>query len=583
MSRKHQLAFPVVLGVLAALGVRAQISLPSLSTSAAPAPAAPSDPYGRTTPKGAVLGFLKTAQTGDYARAANYLETREKAQTAAELARQLYAVLDHELIVNLDKLSDNPQGALSDELPPDQERIGDVFSDGSSTAILLRRVSQPGGPVWLFSGETLAAIPELFDDIDRPAFERHLPALLQVRTHLFSLRLWQLLIFFLAVPFSLVFAHWMARLLIALLKPLVERIARERAQDRLSAIAGPVRLIVLVLAMRAETPLLTLPILARQYWIRAVSALAVAAIVWLLIRLIEVASQLTINRLIRTHQPSSVSVVHLVRRLLKASAVSLAGLLILQSAGINLTPVLAGVSVAGIAIAFAAQKTLENLFGGIMIITDEPIRVGDFCRFSGQTGTVEDIGLRSTRFRTNERTVVAVPNGQLATMSLENFSVRDKFLFNPTLTLRCETTADQLRYVLAEVRRLLYAHSKIETSSARIRFVKMGDSSFNLEVFSYIVTLDFNEYLAVQEDLLLRVMDIVAEAGSDFAFPSQTLYLGRDKGLDGAKTKAAADRVKQWKETRDLPFPDFAAEEISGIENRIEYPPPDSARRENRK
>ena len=582
MPRKPHLAFPLALALLATAPGHAQISLPSFSAPATAAPGAPSDPYGRTTPKGTVLGFLQTAQTGDYTRAASYLETNDKGRAAAELARQLYAVLDHDLIVNLDKLSDNPQGAPNDSLPPDRERIGAIAFDSTSVDILLSRVSRPGGPVWLFSSGTLAAIPELFNDIDRPAFERHLPALLQIRTHLFSLRLWQLLIFLLAVPISLLAAHWITRLLTALLKPLVERIARERAQDRLNAIAGPVRLIVLVLMMRAETPLLTLPILARQYWIRAVSALAIAAIVWLLLRLIEVASQLTINRLIRTRKPSGVSVVHLVRRLVKAIAVGLAALLILRSAGIDLTPVLAGVSVAGIAIAFAAQKTLENLFGGIMIITDEPIRAGDFCRFGGQTGTVEDIGLRSTRFRTNERTIVAVPNGQLAIMNLENFSVRDKFLFNPTLTLRCETSADQLRYVLAEVRRLLYAHSKVETSSARVRFVKLGDSSFNLEVFSYAATLDFNEFLAIQEDLLLRIMDIVAEAGSDFAFPSQTLYFGRDKGLDPAKSQAAADRVRQWKENRSLPFPDFAVDEISGIENRIEYPPPDSARRENR-
>ena len=580
MSRKPYLVLALALGLLAAPPGRAQISLPSFSSPSTPAPTAPSDPYGRSTPKGTVLGFLQTAQTGDYARAANYLETHEKAQPAAELARQLYAVLDHDLIVDLDKLSDTPQGALNDSLPPDRERIGAIASSDTSVDILLKRVPMASGPAWLFSSETLAAIPELFDDIDRPAFERDLPALLQIRTHLFSLRLWQLLVFLLAVPFSLLAAHWISRLLNALLKPVVEHIARERAQDRLTAIAGPVRLIVLVLVMRAETSLLTLPILARQYWIRAVSALAVAATTWLLIRLIEVASQLTLNRLIRTRQPSSMSVVHLVRRLLKASAVGLGALLILQSAGINLTPILAGVSVAGIAIAFAAQKTLENLFGGIMIITDEPIRVGDFCRFSGQTGTVEDIGLRSTRFRTNERTIVAVPNGQLATMNLENFSVRDKFLFNPTLTLRYESSADQLRYVLAEVRRLLYGHSRVETSSARIRFVKMGDSSLNLEVFSYITTRDFNEFLAIQEDLLLRIMDIVANAGSDFAFPSQTLYFGRDKGLDATKTQAALDRVRQWKENRNLPFPDFAPEEISGIENRIEYPPPDSARRE---
>src|SRR5579863_2907345 len=154
MPLKPHLVFPLALGLLASIAGRAQISLPSFSPST-PSPAAPSDPYGRATPKGAVLGFLQTAQTGAYGRATNYLETNDKGQAAAALARQLYAVLDHDLIVNLDKLSDNPQGALNDSLPPDQERIGTISSGATSVDILLKRVSQPGGPVWLFSAETL--------------------------------------------------------------------------------------------------------------------------------------------------------------------------------------------------------------------------------------------------------------------------------------------------------------------------------------------------------------------------------------------------------------------------------------------
>src|SRR5579862_3442217 len=149
------------------------------------------------------------------------------------------------------------------------------------------------------------------------------------------------------------------------------------------------------------------------------------------------------------------------QRLLSAFLVVVGALAILAIIGFDLTTVLAGLGIGGIAIAFAAQKTLENLFGGISVLADEVIRVGDYCRFGDRTGTVEDISLRSTRVRTDARTELSIPNGALATMNIENFARRDKILFNPVLAIRYETTPDQLRFLLAEVRRLLYAHPKV--------------------------------------------------------------------------------------------------------------------------
>jgi MscS family membrane protein len=191
-------------------------------------------------------------------------------------------------------------------------------------------------------------------------------------------------------------------------------------------------------------------------------------------------------------------------RLLAALVVILAILATLGIVGFNLTTVLAGLGIGGIAIAFAAQKTLENLFGGISVLGDEVIRVGDYCRFGDRTGTVEDISLRSTRIRTDARTEVSIPNGALATMSIENFSRRDKILFNPPLAIRCETSADQLRYLLAEIRRMLYEHPKVESESAGIRFANFDNSALRLEIFSYVLTQSADEFNAIREDLLLR-------------------------------------------------------------------------------
>jgi MscS family membrane protein len=258
-------------------------------------------------------------------------------------------------------------------------------------------------------------------------------------------------------------------------------------------------------------------------------------------------------------------------------------LVIFYIAGINVGAALTGLGIGGIAIASAAQKTLENLFGGIMIISDQPIRVGDFCRAGDYIGTVENIGLRSTRIRTLNRTVVAVPNGQLALMSLENIAMRDKIWFHHTLQLRYETTADQLRYILAEIRKMLYGHPKVESSSARIRFIGFGDSSLNLEVFAYVLETEYGSFLHIQEDLLLRIMDIIEASGSGFAFPSQTTYVARDSGIDAEKSRKATETVRQWREQGNLPFPDFPLETISEIDNKIEYPPQGSALRGKRK
>jgi MscS family membrane protein len=264
-------------------------------------------------------------------------------------------------------------------------------------------------------------------------------------------------------------------------------------------------------------------------------------------------------------------------RLLKALVLIVAVLATLGILGFNLTTVLAGVGIGGIAIAFAAQKTLENLFGGISVLADEVIRVGDTCRFGDRVGIVEDISLRSTRIRTVERTELSIPNGALATMNVENLTRRDKILFNPTLGIRCETTADQLRYVLAEIRRMLFEHPKVDSDSARIRFASFDPSSLSLEIFSYVLTRDMGEFTAIREDLLLRIMAIVQKSGTDFAFPSQTLYLARDTGLNKEKAAAAEQEVEQWRNQNNLPFPDFAPADKLMFRGSIVYPGPESA------
>jgi MscS family membrane protein len=260
------------------------------------------------------------------------------------------------------------------------------------------------------------------------------------------------------------------------------------------------------------------------------------------------------------------------RKTLKALIFVMALLVTLDNFGFNVTALLAGLGVGGIAVALAAQKTLENFFGGITIYADRPVRVGDFCRFGDKIGTVEEIGLRSTRVRTLDRTVVSVPNAEFSSLQLENFSKRDRIWYHPSIGLRYETTPDQLRFVLVEIRRMLYAHPKVDPDPARIRFESFGAYSLNLEIFAYVSVTDYGEFLEVAEDLNLRIMDIVEQAGTGFAFPSQTTYLEQGEPLSDESRQQIEERVAKWRDENALFLPRFPREEIEELRNSIDYP-----------
>ena len=214
-----------------------------------------------------------------------------------------------------------------------------------------------------------------------------------------------------------------------------------------------------------------------------------------------------------------------------------------------------------------------------MVIGDSPVRIGNFCRVGALTGTIEDIGLRSTRIRTLARTTISIPNADLASQSIENFATRDKFLFQHTFALRYETTPDQLRFVLAEARALLYRHEKVETESARVRLLRFGPSGLEVEVFAYLQATEFDEFLPIQEDVLLRLMDTIAASGTALAFPSQTMYFTRDEGLDARRAGEAEAAVREWRERGTLPFPDVPGDEKTRLRGGVEYPPLGSAQR----
>jgi MscS family membrane protein len=394
---------------------------------------------------------------------------------------------------------------------------------------------------------------------------------------LLHVELWQW-VGLLALALAAWLLSWLAeRIAIRLLGSLV-RHTRTALDDRLlEALAGPLRLLIALGLVAAGILPLNLADPARDFVFALGKGSSLVAVGWLGFRLVDAVSDWIDQHLIARGQEGATAIVPLGRRTAKLTLAGLVFLAVLDDLGVNVGALLAGLGVGGLAVALAAKTTIENFFGGVSVVADRPVSVGDFCRFGDRLGTVEDIGLRSTRVRTLDRTVVTIPNSSFARFELENYSRRDRIWYHPTIGLRYETTPDQLRYVLIEIRRMLYAHPKVHPDPARVRFTGFGACSLNLEVFAYVDVNDYNEYLEVAEDLNLRIIEIVERAGSGFAFPSQTAYVRTDEGLDVARRSAAEQEVDRWREEKRLYLPRFPAQEIARLRGTLAWPPPGAA------
>ncbi|HEX2165356.1 MAG TPA: mechanosensitive ion channel family protein, partial [Thermoanaerobaculia bacterium] len=528
-------------------------------TAAPAAAAAERTPYAyldeleRDTPRGAMRGFFAAAREGEWEEAARYLDLSalppgERETAGPVLAQRLKRVLDRALWVDLEALSDGPAGDLAEpELADHRERLGVVeLPEGGRVEVLLERVREDGARVWKVSSRTVARVPELYQVFGYGPLEEWLPAPF-FELALLEIQLWQWLGLALLVLVAWGLSWLLSRVALAVIRPLARRSLTD-VDDRLIENGAPPLHFLLALGVFTLGVLaLRLAVPAERFLLHTVQALVVLAVVWLAFRLVDIGSHWSGDRLAERGQVSAISMLPLARKGVKLFLAALGVLAVLQNVGVNVTALVAGLGVGGLAIALAAQKTVENLFGGMTLVVDQPVRVGDFCRFGTQTGTVEAIGLRSTRIRTLDRTLITVPNAEFSELQLETFAARDRIRLLHKLGLRYETTPDQLRCVLAELRRLLDEHPRVLPEPSRVRFVGLGASSLDLEMYAYVDTDDFNDYLAVQEELLLSTMEIVHAAGSDFAFPSQTLYLGRDAGLDAERARAAEARVAAWR------------------------------------
>jgi MscS family membrane protein len=272
----------------------------------------------------------------------------------------------------------------------------------------------------------------------------------------------------------------------------------------------------------------------------SISVLTIVVVIWGTFRAIDLARGTLEQREWVQRRPASRSLLMLGARFAKVSVLALGALVALSQVGVSVASLLAGLGIGGLVIALAAQKTVENVFGAVSIGIDQPMREGDFVRVYDFVGTVEQIGLRSTRIRTLDRTVVTIPNGELANQRIESYTARDRIRLACMIGLEYSTTPAQLREILQALRKILEDHTKIWPDAIVVRFMQFAESSLDIEVMAWFQTGDWSEFQGIREEVLINFMEAIARAGSSIAFPTRTIHLGASAG---AAAVPAADQA----------------------------------------
>jgi MscS family membrane protein len=411
-------------------------------------------------------------------------------------------------------LSRDPEGDLSDGLSSAREHLDTFHVDGETLELQLERVALgPGTKVWLVFKDSIPLIPKAHQLVAESPFEKRLPQLL-VTFEIFDTPVWRWLALLVMAAVILPLAGLISWVVMKLVRPVFGA----------SAFRGPLHVGLAIAAFRAALEFAQPATLARLYLERGLGLLFSLTVAWVAAVVVDLVAEGWRSRLDPRAQAMSYSVLPLGRQIAKLLLFVFALLSVLSVWGYNTSTILAGLGVGGLAVALAAQKTIENLFGGVSVIGDRPVLVGDVCRFGDRTGTVVHIGLRSTRIRTADRTMICVPNSQFATMELENISGRDKVWFHPILSLRRDTTSDQLLEVLSSLTDILKKHRKVEIGALPVRFIGVGAYSLEIEVVAYVATPDYDEFLGIQQELLLKMLQAVEHAGTALAVPLQERF-----------------------------------------------------------
>ena len=494
-------------------------------------PVGPADEYDRGNPRNSLTGYYKATRDGDYKRAAQYLDTRNLPVWIAyievsELARQLKIVLDRTLWVDLELVSADPAGKKEDGLPSIRESIGRIKTPTQTIDIIMQRVPREDGVfIWKFSNRTVAEIPDLYRQYGYKPFERKLSQMFPDFTFL-GWQSWQWLMF-------LVF---MGLAYLAALVPtwLVGQYMRRKdtvlSNQTALIISGPGRIVLWMLILYFPV----VHIIGLSTTLRAVhkiGTLTIIVVTWTVIRLIDLIFNWCVIRLRKKGQDATTVVLQPVRKIFKIVIVMLAMLLWLDNIGYNISALLAGLGVGGIAIALAAQDTLKNFLGSLMIFLDKPYEVGERIVVQGHDGVVEEIGLRSTKMRLLTGHQTTIPNDEMARIDIENIGRRPHIRRLTNIAIRYDTPLEKIEKAVRIIDDLLENHEGMDPEfPPRVYFNEFNKDSLNIIMLYWYHPPAYWDFLAFNQKVNTHIMREYEKEGIKFALPGIRTYLTQDDG-----------------------------------------------------
>jgi len=503
----------------------AQESPPAAPVVAAPEDRVPEDALNRGTPRGSIVGYLEACSVFDFEKAAEYLDLKNLPADVAEiggheLARQLNHVLSRAVWLDDYTVSDSPHGVRGDDLPEYRDELVRVKTSDGEVPLWMQHVSRGDGEkIWKLSNRSVARIPELYEEFSYPEQIERIRGWFPEDASFLGLEAFKWFI-----VLCLAGLAWPVFYTVALLLTwLISSPTKSTYQLIRKVITGPLVAVAVMILCGVALGRLGMGAVAENVAdTRTLSTIIVAWALWSVINLIKKYQQDKLNALGR---PGAAKLMNPIATLFKLLLVLLAILFWLSNIGVNITTVLAGLGVGGLALALALQKPLEDVMGALTLFSQAPIRVGDFWRYGEIMGTVEDIGLRTTRIRTLANTLVSIPNSRIAYVEIDNFSLRKKVHFKPVLRLRYDTSPDQVSAVLGGIREVLEGHAKVHDDPLRVRFTDFDEDALLLKIHAYIDTDNIPDFLEISEELNFEIMGVVSTVGVSFALPTKTIYM----------------------------------------------------------
>ena len=528
------------------------------------------------TPLSSMLALREAIRSSDDEAAAQYLDMRFLSDeldqyTPENLIKALAYVWAQQNIADLSNISDDPAGNLQDGLVSYRELIGTVVISTGEVPIYLQRVPDgKGGRTWKLSNATVMRIPEMWDELGYSAAAIYLNNLLPRFTFM-GMDNWQVL----ATVAFLIITWPLAALVSSLLMRIVLLIPNGFPGGIRNFFHGPAQFFLFVMINKLLMGYLGLSLTARVYL--ESSGVDYIAYTVLFLGLLSLARDYQIKRMEIAGKAEYVALLKPLTTIVKGIVIAVMALIWADQAGYNMSTILAGLGVGSIAVALAAQKTLENIIGAITLYTARPVKPGDLCRFGTITGVVEEIGLRSTLIRTLNRTMLVVPNSVFSSVEVENLSSRDRIRYYRHVVLQM-ANADQLRIITAKLRELFYSHPMVMQETVSIRFESIEQATAVLRLDAGIATTNYQEFLAAAEDLNLHIVELVHETGAIFSGPGQVLQIREFKQASDEELAKIRATLDDWREQDRLPFPDHSADEKQKFKGQLDYPTPGSSR-----